>query len=63
MDIVTLHNDGMVSVSDEDSLMYACTEQDSDDFLEWFVGTKDRSIFENKTVFNNDGELVRLVKE
>ena len=60
---VILHKDQMVEVSDEHDSIYACTQEDSDDFLEWFVGTKDRQVFENKTVFNNDGELVRLVKE
>lgn len=61
--IVTLHADEMVEVSDEHDSIYACTQEDSDDFLEWFVGTTDKRVFENKTVFNNDGELVRLVKE
>ena len=53
----------MVEVSDEHDSIYACTEEDSDDFLEWFVGTKDRSVFKNRMVFNNEGQLVRLVKE
>ena len=61
--IVTLHTDELVEVSDEHDSIYACTEQDSNDFLRWFVGTTDKRVFENKTVFNNDGELVRLVKE
>ena len=60
---VILHKDSMVEVSDEHDSIYACTEEDSDDFLEWFVGTTDKRVFENKTVFNNNGELVRLVKE
>ena len=60
---VILHKDSMVEVSDEHDSIYACTREDSNDFLRWFVGTKDRQVFENKTVFNNDGELVRLVKE
>lgn len=61
--IVTLHTDEMVEVSGDDGSIYACTPKDSDDFMEWFVGTTDKRVFENKTVFNNDGELVRLVKE
>ena len=61
--IVTLHSDSMVEVSSDGDSIYACTPEDSDDFLEWFVGTTDKRVFENKTVFNNDGELVRLVKE
>lgn len=60
---VTLHGDDMVEVSGDDGSIYACTEADSRDFLEWFVGTTDKRVFENKAVFNNDGELVRLVKE
>lgn len=60
---ITLHQDSMVEVSDEHDSIYACTQEDSDDFLEWFVGTTDRNVFENKTVFNRNGELVRLVKE
>ena len=63
MDKVTLHTDGMISISDEGSLTYACTEEDSLDFLEWFVGTRDKSVFGNKVVFNDNGELIRLVKE
>jgi hypothetical protein len=61
--IVTLHTDEMVEVSGDDGRIYACTEEDSRDFLEWFVGTTDRNVFENRAVFNRDGELVRLVKE
>ena len=60
---VTLHKDHMVEVSDKHDSIYACTEDDSNDFLEWFVGTKDHKVFENKAVFNNDGQLVKLVKE
>ena len=60
---VILHKDSMVEVSGDGDSIYACTEEDSDDFLRWFVGTTDRNVFENKTVFNNNGELVRLVKE
>ena len=63
MNKVTLHDDGMVSISDEGSLTYACTEEDSLDFLEWFTGVRSKSVFENTSIFNNDGELVRLVKE
>ena len=60
---VTLHCDGMVSVSDGHSVTYACTEDDSNDFLEWFIGTTDRNVFENRTVFNSNGELIELVRE
>ena len=60
---VILHKDQMVEVSDEHDSIYACTEEDSRDFLEWFIGTTDHNVFENRTVFNRDGELVRLVKE
>ena len=63
MTIVTLHSDEMVEVSDEHDSIYACTPEDSDDFMEWFIGTTDKRVFENKTVFNRNGELVRLVKE
>ena len=63
MNKVTLHDDGMVSISDKGSLTYACTEEDSLDFLEWFTGVRSKSVFENTSIFNNDGELVRLVKE
>ena len=61
--IVTLHSDDMVEVSDEHDSIYACTQEDSDDFLRWFVGTTDRSVFKNRMVFNNEGQLVTLVKE
>lgn len=63
MDKVTLHDDGMISISDNGSMIYACTEEDSLDFLEWFVGTRDKSVFNNEVVFNKDCALVRLVKE
>ena len=53
----------MVEVSDEHDSIYACTEEDSRDFLRWFIGTTDKRVFENQTVFNRNGELVRLVKE
>ena len=60
---LTLHSDDMVEVSGDDGSIYACTEEDSNDFMEWFIGTTDKRVFENKTVFNNNGELVKLVKE
>ena len=63
MNKVTLHDDGMVSISDKGSLTYACSEEDSLDFLEWFTGVRSKTVFENTSIFNNDGELVRLVKE
>ena len=65
MDKVTLHTNGMISISDADngSVFYACTEEDSLNFLEWFVGTRDKRVFENNIVFNKDCVLVRLVKE
>ena len=63
MNKITLHTDGMVSVSDRSSMTYACTEEDSMDFLEWFTGVRSKSVFENDVVFNDNGVMVRLVKE
>lgn len=60
---VTLDNEGYVSVSSNDSIISAGTLEDSRDFLEWFVGTTDKSVFDNPFVFNGDGVMVKLVKE
>ena len=63
MDKVTLHEDGMISISDNQSMTYACTEEDSLDFLEWFTGVRSKSVFDNEVIFSNTGVMVRLVKE
>ena len=61
--IVTLHDTGMVSVSDHYGELYANSKEDSLDLLEWFTGVRDKRVFEESMVFNTTGELVRLVKE
>lgn len=61
--IVTLHDTGMVSVSDHYGELYANSKEDSLDLLEWFTGVRSENVFENSSVFNNDGRMVRLVKE
>ena len=62
-DTLTLHQDGMVSISDNHCSICAGTLEDSMDFLEWFTGVRSMKVFDNSMVFNTDGELVRVVKE
>jgi hypothetical protein len=62
-DTLILHQDGMVSINDKHGGICAGSLEDSLDFLEWFTGIRSMEVFNESMVFNNDGRMVRLVKE
>ena len=62
-DTLILHKDGMVSINDKHGGICAGSLEDSLDFLEWFTGIRSMEVFNESMVFNNEGRMVRLVKE
>ena len=62
-DTLILHHDGLVSVSDKHNMIGAGTTKDSLDLVEWVIGVRSMSVFENTAVFSSDGRLVKVVVE